>query len=295
MSLNEKILLFLIDDDAVAAEVEKAIGGSVKRIIRAKNSDEAISKASNQVFDGFLLRLKNPIFENPKGAFLWSLDQEKYKKSPWIVLGKDIENDQVLIKNNHVKFVEDFKNTDMLIKMLGGVFFTTGTGAKGPAIDVSFINPIVTAVAEVIKTMAQIELKRETPFIKQPGATSGIKGDISGVIAMNSDRFVGSMAISFEEELILKIYKNMLGSELKQINDDVKDCVNEMTNIIFGNAKRDLNATGHTINAALPSVITGKGHEIRHAIQGLCLVIPFSAPEGKVVVECVINTEKPKK
>jgi chemotaxis protein CheX len=83
----------------------------------------------------------------------------------------------------------------------------------------------------------------------------------------------------------------MLGSEAQEINDDVKDCVSELTNIIFGNAKRDLNAAGHTISAALPSVITGKGHEIRHAVQGICLVIPFSSTFGKVNVETVINTQ----
>ncbi len=189
-----------------------------------------------------------------------------------------------------MKFIPDAGDTASLGKMLEGVFFDTGGSDKAPTIDVNFINPIVSAVATVIKTMAAIDLQREAPFIKKSPNETSLKGDISGIIAMNSNRFVGSMAISFEQTLILKVFQNMLGTQAKDINDDVKDCVSELTNIIFGNAKRDLNAAGHTISAALPSVITGKGHEIRHSVTGVCLVIPFKSEFGRVNIETVINT-----
>ncbi len=290
MALNEKTLLLICNDDAAAGKISASLEGKVKKVILAKSSSEALSKASNQVFDGFIVRQTPALLTDPKGPFVWCSNQDNYKKAPWIILGKDIEDEQILIKHNNVKFVEDPQNLEALSSMLNGAFFDTG-GGQAPIIDVNFINPIVKAIAEVIKTMASIELKRETPYIKKSPNESTLKGDISGIIAMNSNRFVGSMAISYEQSLILQVFKNMLGTEVNEINDDVKDCVSELTNIIFGNAKRDLNAAGHTITPALPSVITGKGHEIRHSVQGICLVIPFSCASGRVAIETVINTQ----
>ncbi len=291
MGLESKSILALVDEEAVRSSVETSVKPLVKTLIFAKNSNEAQSKLNNQQFDAIILRTKAPVMGEQRGVFNWSLTNKDYKLVPWIVLGKDVENEEVVIKNNHVKFLPDPSDPTLLVKMLSSVFFTVPP--KGSAsIDVEFINPLVKAVIEVLKTMSQLELQRDTPFVKLPGQASTIQPDISGVIAMNSNFFLGSLAISFEEKLILKIFEKMLGTKATTLNDDVKDCVSEITNVIFGNAKRDLNAIGHTIAAALPSVVTGKNHEIRHSITGHCICVPFSCADGKLNVECMISAKR---
>jgi chemotaxis protein CheX len=173
-----------------------------------------------------------------------------------------------------------------LIKLLEGILFSAGQAAE---LDVSLINPLVGAVVNTLKSMASIELKRGTPFVRKPNDKSPTGVDVTGLVAMNSDRFLGSLAISFEEPAVLHVYEKMLGQPQKTISDDVKDCVAEMSNIIFGHAKKELNEAGHTILPAIPSIVTGKNHEIRHNVQGTCLVIPFETSSGRIVVECVIS------
>ena len=290
MSVSDKAVLILSDDPATAERVTEAVRPLVKHLVLAQNSAEAMQKAATQPFDCIILRLAQPSIPDPAQFFTWCQAKKSFQKVPWIVLGKDIENEEIVVKNDHVKFLEKPDDGAGLIRILNGVFFNAGHDAsKPPSIDVNFINPIVKAVSEVIKSMAQIELKRGAPFLKKTGDAATALGDISGIIAMNSDKFLGSMAFCFEKKVVLKIYENMLGTKSETINDDVKDAVSEMTNIIFGNAKRDLNAAGHTIAAALPSVITGPKHEIRHSVSGHCFCIPFTCDEGRIVVECVIS------
>ena len=142
--------------------------------------------------------------------------------------------------------------------------------------DAHFVKPLVDAVVTVIETMSQVKLTRQTPFIKRPGVQKPVPiADITGIVAMNSDRYIGSMALCFQEPIILEIFGKMMGVKAAVINDDAKDAVAELTNIVFGHAKRDLNLIGHAIKPAIPTVITGKNHEVRHSVEGLCVVIPF--------------------
>ena len=95
----------------------------------------------------------------------------------------------------------------------------------------------------------------------------------------------GSLAISFSEKCIVKIVNNMLGEELTEINDEVSDAVGELTNMISGDARKRLETDGFNIIAAIPTVVSGKGHEIKHVLTGPRIVIPFDTDEGPFVVD----------
>ena len=289
MGISDKSLLVVTEDSEVFSRAEAALKPLVKIIAHAKNADEAIKKAQNQVFDAFLLRTKQPSLTDPKHVYQWAKEQKGQKESAWVVLGKDIEDESIVVKDSRIKFLADPNDGTGLVRVLNGLFFALEDSKSSGGIDVSFINPLVGAVVEVLKTMATIELNRGQPFIRQSTDTGSTKSDVSGIIAMNSDRFLGSMAICFEKSLALKAYENMLGTAAPDINDDVRDAVSEMTNIIFGNAKRDLNVAGHTIAPAIPSVISGPAHQIRHSVGGHRFCVPFSSSFGSLVVECVIS------
>jgi chemotaxis protein CheX len=289
MNLSEKSILLLSDDETVSQLMIGALKPLLKSVVHIKDPKEAIVKATNQVFDGIILRTSKPTISDPASFFQWCQTNKNYKLTPWIVLGEDVEDKQILVTHRNVKFLPKKDDGAALLKLLEGIFFSSASATDAAKVDVNFINPLVGAVVEVLKSMAATELKRGTPYVRKPGEKAGSTGDISGVIAMNSDRFVGSLALCYEKNLILSVYANMLGTKVAEINDDVKDAVSELTNIIFGNAKRDLNAAGHTITPALPSVITGPNHEIRHAVSGMCLCVPFEGSTGKLLVECVIS------
>lgn len=295
MSLIDKTILLICDDEKVVATTSAAIKPLIKNLVVVAKSSEAVARAGLQVFDAILHRTKVATLGNPKEFFQWTQLQKAHKKTPWVVLGKDIESEDVLVTHLNVKFLEKIDDGAGLIRVLEGLLSASGKAKEGGGpvvVDVSIVNPLIGAVTEVLKSMAHVELDRGVPFVRKDPRERPSSSDISGIIAMNSDRFLGSLAICFSESLALTVYENILGAKAPSLDDDVKDLVAELTNIIFGHAKRDLNATGHTIAPAIPSVATGKGHSISHGVEGLCVCVPFSAQAGSLVVECVVNQRR---
>ena len=145
-----------------------------------------------------------------------------------------------------------------------------------------YINPFLTSMVDVIKTMAQIDLTPGAPSKKQESTASG---DVSGVIGMVGNEVKGSLAITIEESLVLQIYSNMLGEKAEKIDDQVTDMVGEITNMVCGGAKRILAENGYDFDLATPTVISGSSHSIHHKVDGLKLLMPFSADSGKAYIE----------
>ena len=147
--------------------------------------------------------------------------------------------------------------------------------------NVHFINPFLEGTVSVLKTMAFVEPRAGKPYLK---ADNLAKGDISGIIGLTGSA-AGSLALSFSEGAILRIVSNMLGEDLKSINCDVKDAVGELTNMVSGVARKNLEAQGFYIQAAIPTIVSGKNHSIAHVMGGPSLIIPFEIDEGVFVVD----------
>lgn len=151
--------------------------------------------------------------------------------------------------------------------------------------NVQFINPFLEGTVSVLKTMAFVEPRAGKPYLKVDNLA---KGDISGIIGLTGSA-AGSLALSFSEGAILKIVSNMLGEDLKSINGDVKDAVGELTNMVSGVARKNLEAQGFYIQAAIPTIVSGKNHSIAHVKGGPSLIIPFEIDEGVFVVDVCLT------
>ena len=151
--------------------------------------------------------------------------------------------------------------------------------------DVRFINAFLEGTINVLKTMAFVEPKSGKPHLKKKNKAMG---DVSAIIGLTGS-VRGSLALSFSEKCIIKIVNNMLGEKFTEINDDIRDAVGEITNMISGDARKRLEAEGFKITAAIPTVISGKDHEIRHVLSGPSIVIPFEINEGSFVVDVCLD------
>jgi chemotaxis protein CheX len=153
--------------------------------------------------------------------------------------------------------------------------------------DVTFINPFLEAAVKVLQTMAFTETQVGKPFLK--GKTPLSEGDVTGIVGLTGAKH-GSLAVSFSEVAILQVVSNMFGEACKEMNDDIRDAVGEITNMICGDARRILAEQGHQFQAAIPTVIDGKGHKICHPLPGPVLVIPFAVGEaGKCFLEVCLT------
>lgn len=144
-------------------------------------------------------------------------------------------------------------------------------------IDTQFIQPFINATLNVLETMAFTKAHSEPAYLKNEKTA---KGDVSGVIGLTGDSS-GSLSVSFPEKSILAIVSNMFGEELTEVDEEIKDAVGEITNMISGQARQELEDMGMSLESAIPTVISGRDHTIKHITSYPILAITFVLDEGE--------------
>ena len=141
------------------------------------------------------------------------------------------------------------------------------------------INPFLRAVTNTFATMFDCGVRRGAMTL----VNSEVKSfPISGVIGL-SGKAVGTVVINLSEEVALKAASAMLMMEMTEVDDDVIDAVGEMANMIAGQAKAELEE--HDMSVSLPTVITGKGHELRFPSDAKPIAVEFDTDFGPLRLE----------
>jgi len=151
--------------------------------------------------------------------------------------------------------------------------------------DANMINPFINATINVLETMAFVKCKAGKPYLKKEDMAMG---DVTGVIGITGETN-GTISVTFEEKAILNIVSNIFGEETKKLNSEVADAVGELTNMISGQARRELEEIGKIFRAAIPSVISGKNHQITHYTDGPKIAIPFEIEGGRFTIEVCLE------
>lgn len=147
--------------------------------------------------------------------------------------------------------------------------------------NVKLINPFINATINVLETMAFVKVDAGKPYVKTDNLAVG---DVTGILGLTGVAN-GTIAVTFEEKCILTIVSNMFGEAMESLNDEIADAVGELTNMISGQARRELEQVGKVFKAAIPSVVIGRNHSIRHYSDGPKIAIPFSTEGGKFTIE----------
>lgn len=141
-----------------------------------------------------------------------------------------------------------------------------------------FLKPFVEGTITTLHTMASL-----TPTIKSIRIVQSDKfsGDLSAVMGVTAEQGEGFVGISFVMPLAATVVARILNMEASQLEDpDIQDGVGELINMIAGSAKNALLGTPYKFKAALPNVITGKGHEVGFPRNAECWTATFEA-EGQ--------------
>ena len=155
--------------------------------------------------------------------------------------------------------------------------------------DVNFINPVLASVRSVFTTMGQLShVEFDNPHIRNPDEISC--GVVTGLMSMTCEKSRASISLSFSESAILGIANNFLTEERSAIDCMVTDLVGEFTNMVMGDAKRQLEEKGFKFNLSLPVVIKGIDHLIAHRANAHIIRVPGSTQHGSFCVEAVYET-----
>ncbi len=147
--------------------------------------------------------------------------------------------------------------------------------------DVELAKPFVKAATDVLSTMAFITPKVGKPFVKKNNIA---QGDVTGMVGLTGKEN-GSVSISFSKKCAVAIVKNMLGDEVGDLLQDVKDAVGEITNMVSGQARAGLSEQGLNFQGSTPTVIMGDNHTISHMAKTPIMAIPFITEYGNFTIE----------
>ncbi|MGZ3693081.1 MAG: chemotaxis protein CheX [Bdellovibrionota bacterium] len=121
-----------------------------------------------------------------------------------------------------------------------------------------------------------------------------IRADISGIIGFRQGEVNGAIIVSFPQETICALLTAFYGKPISKIDQSIKLGVGELTNVIFGVAKLNLNKTGYSLESAVPTVITGGQHNVFCYTDDDLLEIKFSTKFGDFEVFTSISKKSAK-
>jgi chemotaxis protein CheX len=141
------------------------------------------------------------------------------------------------------------------------------------------VNPFVKALVTTFRTMLNCRATRGPLRLKQDIFPPF---EISGVVGL-SGKAAGTVVVSLSEAVALRATSAMLMMDATEIDSDVIDAVGEITNMVAGSAKAELYE--YELSISLPSVITGRGHEVRFPSNVTPLCVPFETDWGALHLE----------
>lgn len=146
-------------------------------------------------------------------------------------------------------------------------------------INTAFIVPFIEAVHSTFEMMMGRKVTRKDVYIKKNYV---MFGDVSGVIGV-SGISAGTTAISFPASLAIRTVEDILGEKVTGGIGDVMvhDGVGEIINMIAGQAKTTLATTPMKFDITLPTIISGRGHELYHKQDTQCTSIIFATDDDQ--------------
>jgi chemotaxis protein CheX len=154
----------------------------------------------------------------------------------------------------------------------------------------TLVNSISEATGKVFSTMLGLEVQTAESAVEKgmPEATDGL---VSFIGLAGTWAGTGSLACS--KDLGCRICSQMLMTETSSIDEDVLDCVAEITNMVIGSVKTDLEAIVGPLGLSIPTVVFGRNFTTKSAGSTDWIVVRFRC-EGEVmsVKMCLAPSER---
>ena len=150
-----------------------------------------------------------------------------------------------------------------------------------------FINPFVSAAFAVFENMLQITPEKGQLRLQ----ASPLQGkEINTVIGVTGE-VLGQVILSLDVNTALKFASVMLmGLPVTEVDEMVKSAVNELGNMITGNAATGLSDSGFSCNLTPPTLFMGK--DVVVSTRDLqILVIPLVTPHGEVNLNVALRQQ----
>lgn len=152
------------------------------------------------------------------------------------------------------------------------------------------VNSIRHSVVEIFSTMLASEIQ-PGEVVVEPASPEANDGVVSFIGIAGT--WTGTGSITCSPPLACRICSQMLLSEAPAVNEDVLDAVAELTNMIIGNVKSDLEGHLGPLGLSIPTVIFGRNFRTSSAGNADWIVERFCWEGEELLVKmCLAPTEK---
>lgn len=152
-----------------------------------------------------------------------------------------------------------------------------------------YVNPFVKSAIMVLEQyIPNIEIERgdldvvEPPYQSLGAATYlGITGDLDGRVIYDMSR-----------DTAKKVAGTMNGEEFDELNDMVRSTIQEVGNMVTGNASTNLQQSveaSASFDISPPSMIVGEETEISDQVNNNLLQIPLHTNLGDIIINIIIE------
>jgi len=153
--------------------------------------------------------------------------------------------------------------------------------AMNSSLTAEYVNPVLASTRNVFETMLGCTPKRTGLALSE---STSSRHELSATIGI-SGKVMGTIVVSLSRTAALNVFKRIVGTEAEDFDADVCDTVGELTNMIAGSAKSQLERLDLSIS--LPNIVSGKDHAIHFPsnVQPICISYeselgPFSVEVG---------------
>ena len=141
---------------------------------------------------------------------------------------------------------------------------------------------VIKSIKDILKTMAGLDAEVGKPFVNKDHSI--VAGDVSAVVGITG-AMNGTLSLTFPRASAIILVKSMLGDDIQDIEQDMRDAVGELTNMASGQARAGLATEGLTLQGSTPSIITDSSPSIQHRTAGPNVTIPFKIAANEFTVE----------
>lgn len=153
------------------------------------------------------------------------------------------------------------------------------TAPSNSELTVDYINPVIFATCTVFETMLDCTPIRTELILKEKMEP---RFEVSAVIGVTG-KASGTIVLSLARCTALEVLNRMIGIEAEEINTEVCDAVGELTNMIAGTAKAQLEQ--FELSISIPNIVSGNDHYIHYPSNMRPICIVFDSEIGPFAVE----------
>ena len=151
---------------------------------------------------------------------------------------------------------------------------------------VEYLNPFVEGVDNVFQMMLGIKPQRQAVKVSDPNNRNSAR--ITSLIGI-SGQVSGMVALRFPTETAVKLAGKFLGSEYKDVTDEVLDAIAELSNMVGGQAKSRFEHDP-PLRLGLPTVVQGGDYRLKYPTNSVWLEIPYDSEAGAFSMEVTLGS-----